>query len=253
MQLVNFDRLQFKGMRFNRTYPTIVGWTDELARKMVREENKFRAFGRGTVIPRITKPATIAATTSGQNVEPPVAAESTVNVPSLSVDRVAGVLQKLASTVAEFRVVMADIGKTGAPVNVMKKTFSGISNMLNVASTMEAPSTPTASQLDDIFYGSETFTTTVDALVDELTEVVVNIHWQETENYIDCGIFVMRHMETYNGTLKIWNPGFKRKASLNEYFLCGLRAKYAATIIRWRANTLKYDVIKKTKELYNKK
>nr|GMC73460.1 uncharacterized protein LOC109158392 [Ipomoea batatas] len=89
--------------------------------------------------------------------------------------------------------------------------------------------------------------------VDELTEEVVNMHWKETENYIDCELFVMRHMETYNGTLKKWNPGFKRKTSLNEDFLLGLRAKYAAAIIRWRANTLKYNVIKKTKVLYNKK
>nr|GMD74878.1 uncharacterized protein LOC109158392 [Ipomoea batatas] len=270
------------------------------AMERIREENKSGAFGRGTVIPRIAKPI-VAAATFGQNVEAPVGTEPTVNVSPSSVDKVTGILQKVASTVAEFGEVMADIGKQGAPVNVMRKTFSGISNMLNVASTMEAPSTPTASQLDDIFYGSETFTTTVDALiffavlrhghyflvcinikaskveiidnkallcgvtkkdkygdytnllVDELTEEVINMHWKETENYIDCGIFVIRNMETYNGTLKKWNPGFKRKASLNEDFLCGLRAKYAAAIIRWHANTLKYSVIKKTKELYNKK
>nr|GMD82208.1 uncharacterized protein LOC109158392 [Ipomoea batatas] len=52
-------------------------------------------------------------------------------------------------------------------------------------------------------------------LVDELTEEVLNMHLKETENYIDCGIFVIRNMETYNGTLKKWNPGFRRKASLN--------------------------------------
>nr|GMD88430.1 uncharacterized protein LOC109158392 [Ipomoea batatas] len=166
---------------------------------------------------------------------------------------------------------MAEIGKQGAPVNVMKKTFSGLSNMLNVASTIEATSTPTSSQLDDIFFGSESFTTAVDALVtalkeylalgssalfwkvDELTEEVVDMSWKELENYIDCGLFVMRHMETYKGTLKKWNPGFRKKASLNENFLIGLRARYAATIIRWRANTLKNIVIKKTKLLYNKK
>nr|GMD76360.1 Calcium-dependent protein kinase 1 [Ipomoea batatas] len=272
-----------------------------------REENKYGAFGRGTVVPRIAKPAVVAAATFGQNVEAPVGAEPTVNVSPSSVDRVTGILQKVASTVAEFGKVMADIGKQRAPVNVMRKTFSGISNTLNVASTMEAPSTPTASQLDDIFYGSETFTTAVDALlqleptedwmnvyqwkkkkkenfyqrmaceidrlqnlditdadliffavlrhghyflvcinikaskveiidnkallcgvtkkdkygdctnllVDELTEEVLNMHLKETENYIDCGIFVIRNMETYNGTLKKWNPGFKRKASLN--------------------------------------
>ncbi|XP_031104205.1 uncharacterized protein LOC116007623 [Ipomoea triloba] len=89
--------------------------------------------------------------------------------------------------------------------------------------------------------------------VDELTEEVVDINWKESENYIDCGLFVMRHKETYNGTMQKWNPGFRKKANLNEDFLIGLRARYAATIIRWRANTLKNIVIKKTKLLYNKK
>nr|GMC63016.1 uncharacterized protein LOC109158392 [Ipomoea batatas] len=357
--LVYFDRVQFKGMRVNRTYPTIVGWSAELARKRVKEENKAGSFGRGTVLPRISKPTDIAAATSGQNDQPPVAA---LNIPSSSVDRVAGILQKLASTIGEFGEAMAEIGKQGAPVNVMRKTFSGLSNMLNVASTIEATSTPTSSQLDDIFFGSESFTTAVDALlqldpthewmkclpmekkkqnfyermtyeierlqnldindadliffpvlrhghyflicinvkaskleiidnkslvrgvtmkdkygdcttllvtalkeylalgssalfwkVDELTEEVVDMSWKESENYIDCGLFVMRHMETYKGTLKKWNPGFKKKARLNEDFLIGLRARYAATIIRWRANILKNIVIKKTKLLYNKK
>nr|GMC68542.1 uncharacterized protein LOC109185277 [Ipomoea batatas] len=148
-------------MRVNRTYPTIVGWSAELARKRVREENKAGSFGRGTVLPRISKPADIAAATSGQTDQPPVAA---LNIPSSSVDKVAGILQKLASTVGEFGEAMAEIGKQGAPVNVMRKTFSGLSNMLNVASTIEATATPTSSQLDDIFFGSESFTTAVDAL-----------------------------------------------------------------------------------------
>nr|GMD36278.1 26S proteasome non-ATPase regulatory subunit 2 homolog A [Ipomoea batatas] len=153
-------------MRVNRTYPTIVGWSAELARKRVREENKAGSFGRGTVLPRISKPADIAAATSGQNDQPPVAA---LNIPSSSVDKVAGILQKLASTVGEFGEAMAEIGKQGAPVNVMKKTFSGLSNMLNVASTIEATATPTSSQLDDIFFGSESFTTAVDALTLKMT------------------------------------------------------------------------------------
>nr|GMD20715.1 uncharacterized protein LOC109158994 [Ipomoea batatas] len=277
LSLVYFDRVQFKGMRVNRTYPTIVGWSAELARKRVREENKAGSFGRGTVLPRISKPADIAAATSGQTDQPHVAA---LNIPSSSVDKVAGILQKLASTVGEFGEAMAEIGKQGAPVNVMRKTFSGLSNMLNVASTIEATATPTSSQLDDIFFGSESFTTAVDALiffpvlrhghyflicinvkaskleiidnkslvscvtmkdkygdcttllvtalkeylalgssalfwkVDELTEEVVDMSWKESENYIDCGLFVMRHMETYKGTLKKWNPGFKKESKI---------------------------------------
>nr|GLL46071.1 uncharacterized protein LOC109158994 [Ipomoea trifida] len=241
-------------MRVNRTYPTIVGWSAELARKRVREENKAGSFGRGTVLPRISKPADIAAATSGQTDQPPVAA---LNIPSSSVDKVAGILQKLASTVGEFGEAMAEIGKQGAPVNVMRKTFSGLSNMLNVASTIEATATPTSSQLDDIFFALKEYLALGSSAlfwkVDELTEEVVDMSWKESENYIDCGLFVMRHMETYKGTLKKWNPGFKKKAKLNEEFLIGLRARYAATIIKWSANILKNVVIKKTKLLYNKK
>nr|GMC65210.1 putative late blight resistance protein homolog R1B-14 isoform X1 [Ipomoea batatas] len=55
--------------------------------------------------------------------------------------------------------------------------------------------------------------------VDELTEEVVDMSWKESENYIDCGLFVMRHMETYKGTLKKWNPGFKKKAKLNTFIV----------------------------------
>nr|GMD78627.1 uncharacterized protein LOC109158994 [Ipomoea batatas] len=280
-ELVYFDRVQFKGMRVNRTYPTIIGWSAELARKRVKEENKAGSFGRGTVLPRISKPTDVAAATSRQNDQPPIAAEPALNIPSSSVDRVEGILQKLASTVGEFGEAMTEIGKQGAPVNVMRKTFLGLSNMLNVASTIETTSTPTSSQLDDIFFGSESFTMVVDALiffpvlrhghcflicvnvkaskleiidnkslvrgvtmkdkygdcttllvttlkeylalgssalfwkVDELTEEVVDMSWKESENYIDCGLFVMRHMETYKWTLKKWNPGFRKKASLN--------------------------------------
>nr|GMC84377.1 uncharacterized protein LOC109158392 [Ipomoea batatas] len=99
---------------------------------MVREENKAGSFGRGTVLPRISKPADIAVATSRQNDQPPVAA---LNISSSSVDKVAGILQKLASTVGEF------------------------------ASTIEATATPTSFHLDDIFFGSESFTTAVDALI----------------------------------------------------------------------------------------
>nr|GMD86946.1 uncharacterized protein LOC109181220 [Ipomoea batatas] len=270
MQLVYFDRVQFKGMRVNRTYPTIVGWNAELARKRIKEEKKSRSFGRGTMLPRISKPTDVAAATSRQNDQLPVAAEPALNVPSSSVDRVTGILQKLASTVGEFGEAMAEIGKQGAPVNVMRKTFSGLSNMLNVASNIEATSTPTSSQLDDIFFGSESFTTIffpvlrhghyflicinikaskveiidnrslvrgvtmkdkygdcttllVTALkeylalgssalfwkVDELTEEVVDMNWKESENYIDCRLFVMR--QAYGNILE---PGIQKESKL---------------------------------------
>nr|GMC74977.1 uncharacterized protein LOC109158392 [Ipomoea batatas] len=254
-------------MRVNRTYPTIVGWSAELARKKVREENKAGLFGRGTVLPRISKSTDIAAATSRQNDQPPVAA---LNIPSSSVDKVAGILQKLASTVGEFGEAMAEIGKQGTPIffpvlrhghyfliciNVKASKLEIIDNKSLVRGvTMkdkygDCTTLLVTSLKEYIALGSSALFWKVD----ELTEEVVDMNWKETENYIDCGLFVMRHMETYNGTLKKWNPGFRRKASLNEDFLLELRARYAATIIRWRANTLKNSVIKKTKVLYNKK
>nr|GMC49166.1 uncharacterized protein LOC109158392 [Ipomoea batatas] len=297
-------------MRVNRTYPTIVGWSAELARKRVREENKAGSFGRGTVLPRIAKPADIAAATSGQTDQPPVAA---LNIPSSSVDKLAGILQKLASTVGEFGEAMAEIGKQGAPLQLdpteewmkrlpmekkkqnfyerMTYEIDRLENLdINDADLIFFPVlrhghyfliciNVKASKLEIIDnkslvsgvtmkdkYGDCT-TLLVTALkeylalgssalfwkVDELTKEVVDMSWKESENYIDCGLFVMRHMETYKGTLKKWNPGFKKKAKLNEEFLIGLRARYAATIIKWSANILKNVVIKKTKLLYNKK
>nr|GMD78719.1 uncharacterized protein LOC109158994 [Ipomoea batatas] len=245
--LVYFDRVQFKGMRVNRTYPTIVGWSAELARKRVREENKAGSFGRGTVLPRISKPADIAAATSRQNDQPPVAA---LNIPSSSVDKVAGILQKLASTVGEFGEAMSEIGKQGAPVNVMRKTFSGLSNMLNVASTIEATATPTSSQLDDIFFGSESFTTAVDALI--FFPVLRHGHY-----FLICINVKASKLEIIDNKSLVSDVTMKDKygdcTTLLEEFLIGLRARYAATIIRWSANILKNIVIKKTKLLYNKK
>nr|GMD55900.1 uncharacterized protein LOC109158392 [Ipomoea batatas] len=236
-------------MRVNRTYPTIVGWSAELARKRVREENKARSFGRGTVLPRISKPADIAAATSTQNDQPPVAA---LNIPSSSVDKVAGILQKLASTVGEFGEAMAEIGKQGAPIffPVLRHGHYFLICINVKASKLEIidnKSLVSGVNMKDKYGDCTTLLVTAlkeylalgsSALfwkVDELTEEVVDMSWKESENYIDCGLFVMRHMETYKGTLKKWNPGFKKKAKLNEEFLIGLRARYAATIIRWSA------------------
>lgn len=33
----------------------------------------------------------------------------------------------------------------------------------------------------------------------------VKMPWQTTDNSTDCGIFLMRHMETFKGDVKNWN------------------------------------------------
>ncbi|XP_019176446.1 PREDICTED: uncharacterized protein LOC109171821 [Ipomoea nil] len=174
--LFYFDRVQFRGMTVNRTFPAIKAWTKSLVRKRVSAEIKSGGFGKGKVIPRFQRPTAIASTSSPRPAPPPAAIPRPVSspaatltipapsVPLTNVDRVTNVLQRLTADVFEFGQVMSDIGKQGAPVEIMKRAFSGISTMLSAASTIQPTPSPTASQLDDIFFGSESFTSAVDSL-----------------------------------------------------------------------------------------
>ncbi|XP_019181571.1 PREDICTED: uncharacterized protein LOC109176571 [Ipomoea nil] len=50
------------------------------------------------------------------------------------------------------------------------------------------------------------------------------IPWKELDNVIDCGIYVMRHMESYKGNVQDWDSGFKIGTRVNADFLWELRA-----------------------------
>lgn len=53
--------------------------------------------------------------------------------------------------------------------------------------------------------------------------------WQSDINKTDCGIYVMRHMETYMGTkANEWDTGLKKRSKKQMWFL---RAKYCADIL----------------------
>lgn len=43
----------------------------------------------------------------------------------------------------------------------------------------------------------------------KLSPRVVRLGWQTRDSSIDCGIFTMRHMETYMGNLFRWNSGLR--------------------------------------------
>ena len=72
--------------------------------------------------------------------------------------------------------------------------------------------------------------------------------WRTVDNVEDCGVFLMRHMETYKGEREgCWNCGLKKSSS---GVLQSLRAKYCSTkasttkllhqrIMKRKANTLK--------------
>ncbi|PWA59002.1 ulp1 protease family, C-terminal catalytic domain-containing protein [Artemisia annua] len=54
----------------------------------------------------------------------------------------------------------------------------------------------------------------------------LEIAWRTANNNKDCGVFVMRHMETYDGTsLASWNPGLKPEGDGQDAQLDDLRKK----------------------------
>ncbi|XP_042009815.1 uncharacterized protein LOC121758492 [Salvia splendens] len=53
--------------------------------------------------------------------------------------------------------------------------------------------------------------------------------WRTVDNVEDCGVFLMRHMETYKGEREgCWNCGLKKSSS---GVLQSLRAKYCSTLM----------------------
>lgn len=102
------------------------------------------------------------------------------------------------------------------------------------------------------------------------------MHWRSKENTTDCGIFLMRHMETYLGKEENWDCGFQKKISskckcviyiclillffsnlklsshslfcLQDKAIHSLRAKYCSTILLNQLNKNRAFILKKAKE-----
>ncbi|KAJ9541227.1 hypothetical protein OSB04_027733 [Centaurea solstitialis] len=61
--------------------------------------------------------------------------------------------------------------------------------------------------------------------------------WRTTENKIDCGIFVMRHMETFmGGNVSKWVSGFALEGDAQKNQIENLRYKYVARILQSTLN-----------------
>nr|GMD03662.1 uncharacterized protein LOC109191246 [Ipomoea batatas] len=99
----------------------------------LEKEKKSWAYGKRKVILRIEKPTAVAAN-SHQNADTLADVEPTLIVPPSSGTSTS----KACIHYGGIRGVMADIGKQRAPMNVMKKTFSGISNMETFTAAVDA-------------------------------------------------------------------------------------------------------------------
>ncbi|XP_020255358.1 uncharacterized protein LOC109832389 [Asparagus officinalis] len=82
--------------------------------------------------------------------------------------------------------------------------------------------------------------------INTLTPDRLEMEWRTAENKFDCGIFVMRHMETYmGGGTANWNSGFHREGERLKNQLHRLRSIYCCQILTEPTNELAKEVIRK--------
>jgi len=72
--------------------------------------------------------------------------------------------------------------------------------------------------------------------------------WATTENFTDCGVFTMRHMEVYKWKGELFEAGFSGEEKLQQKQISNLRKLYATRIMLSDANVLKSTVFKDARE-----
>lgn len=64
------------------------------------------------------------------------------------------------------------------------------------------------------------------------------------KNKVDCGVFTMRHMETYMGEKDgKWNSGFGKEKCAKKVTLNFLRCKQAAKLILFETNEIASKIL----------
>ena len=75
----------------------------------------------------------------------------------------------------------------------------------------------------------------------------LKMSWQTKNNYVDCGIFAMRHMETYSGN-KDFDAGFLPEGKEQNKQIEDLRKKYLTKILLSEHNQNRQVVEKEIEE-----
>ena len=80
---------------------------------------------------------------------------------------------------------------------------------------------------------------------DSLEPKKLVLAWRTTKNKSDCGVFAMRHMESYFGEVapSKWKMGLGKEGPAQERLLEKLRKKYAAMILLSELNTNRENVL----------
>nr|GMD66194.1 uncharacterized protein LOC109153584 [Ipomoea batatas] len=82
--------------------------------------------------------------------------------------------------------------------------------------------------------------------IPKLPVELVKMNWRTADNKTDCGLYCMRHMETYMGNPQ-WKCGFTPK-NPNDPYLASLRALYTSRILMMPVNVHKATVIRNAEE-----
>ncbi|WOG95277.1 hypothetical protein DCAR_0414589 [Daucus carota subsp. sativus] len=89
-------------------------------------------------------------------------------------------------------------------------------------------------------------------LVKNLKPSYLVMPWQTIQNDTDCGLFLMRHMETYMGDAKTWTSDLKPENYGQTRQLDKIRAKYCHAILASPLNEIRQKILDEAKLLYNK-
>ncbi|KVI11001.1 hypothetical protein Ccrd_010593 [Cynara cardunculus var. scolymus] len=84
--------------------------------------------------------------------------------------------------------------------------------------------------------------------LDETGQERLRLDWQTKNNFDDCGVFTMRHMETYMGDMKSWKIGLAPESKIQENQIANLRMKYVAKILMNSYNVKKDYIIKEVEK-----
>ncbi|GKA34986.1 ulp1 protease family, C-terminal catalytic domain-containing protein [Tanacetum coccineum] len=73
--------------------------------------------------------------------------------------------------------------------------------------------------------------------------------WGTEENNTDCGVFLMMHMENYNGeNARNWNLEFPTEEKGNRYDIIKMRMRFAAKMLTHEINIHREEISKQALE-----
>ncbi|KAJ9541387.1 hypothetical protein OSB04_027893 [Centaurea solstitialis] len=89
-------------------------------------------------------------------------------------------------------------------------------------------------------------------LMEPVEDRIMEIKWRTRNNYTDCGVFCMRHMETYmGGGSRGWYTGFTTEEPSQKKQIENLRIKYCTKILLSDQNICKKLVEEEVAQFYS--